>query len=192
MSWEKITIKKYELILEALKRKSESRWITIASIIEDKTEEEVGSWDWVTQMVPYIERLSFLSTPATDLKKSFEIQGVKYQLIDLQSKLPTKRFVAGLEHKGSSWKHIAEKIAIVCYPVLDETYTYEKHLKLSDTFYEHMTMDIAHPLSSFFLLFYQALWMQTQESLAKEVIQTLQALQQEISFSDSTNTGNGL
>lgn len=181
MSWNKITIKQHEAIQQAMLMESNQKWIIVASIIEGIPEEEVSKWDWPTKMIPYIEWLKWMEHPPEKLIKEFEVQGVKYKLIDLESKLETGRFIAGLEHKDTSWRGVAEKCAIICHPVLDEEFTTAKHKALAEHFYNHLTMDIVRPLSTFFLLFYMELYKSTQSYLEAQIRETLKTIQADIS-----------
>lgn len=195
-SWNKLTIGKWQeaIALDGIRLENFEASIELLRVLSDLTIEQIHALTLI-ELNNYSAKLNFLNTPCEDkLKDSFVINDKKFvvnwrletrtagEFIDLTSLTKDHELIN---------QNLHQILAILCLPK-GEAYTSETFEERANLFKEHLTMDIALPMSVFFWKVLTESLPIIGDSLNEKIVKMTEDLKMQMESEVSANTGVGM
>jgi hypothetical protein len=195
-SWDKLTIGKWQeaITLDGIRLEGFEASIELLRVLSDLTIKDIHALTLI-ELNNYSAKLNFLNTPCeSKLKDSFKVNGKTFnvnwrlesrtagQFIDLTSLTKDPDLIN---------QNLHYILSILCLPK-GEDYNSESFEDRAQLFKEHLTMDVALPMSVFFYKVLTESLPNIADSLTEKANQMTKDLKMQMEKEHSANTGVGM
>lgn len=130
----------------------------------------------ISEAYKMIGQLDWIQELPTKVVNSFELKGVKYNLLTNPYKATTGQYAALTEYiKKDGFYKVAECAAVMCIPE-GSTYKSSEIQDRAQLFWDELSVDIIYPYTGFFLTLLEKSWPLIQLSIQNKTKEAIQAV----------------